>query len=433
MIAQSSSGRAFGGLIRYLLHGRSGMEHSRVAWTMQRNLALDDPERAAVLMRATAAQNHRVEQPVYHLVVAFDPSDRPSPDVIRQVVDRLLDELRLKEHQILIVAHRDRAHPHLHMVVNRVHPETGRAWDRWHDHTIAERALRILERRLGLREVDGHLHQLEGQRAPERREREPLHKQQRLIPVGLGAEELERIHEAKRGIYDADLPRHLNRLEFQWSRTLESETKLHDRLARAHRAVDAASRAFYNALDDVYARAPEAMTRFDDVLHSEGAGAAIRRLRDNPTSYVELRSSTRRAFLGLWNKEDDAAARELLPRAVARSRDYAAAITELRQVLRQIEPGITRADQENSIRAETEFAARNERIERELARIRAIREQLPSEALLRHRARERAHALRPRELAYLRRSVGSVVATLAVVLQNRVVRDIAMGRELAQP
>ncbi|HXB23566.1 MAG TPA: relaxase/mobilization nuclease domain-containing protein [Gemmatimonadaceae bacterium] len=429
MIAQSSSGRAFGGLIRYLLHGRSGMEHSRVAWTMQRNLALDDPERAAVLMRATAAQNHRIEQPVYHLVVAFDPSDRPSPAVIRQVIDRLLDELRLKEHQILIVAHRDRAHPHLHIVVNRVHPETGRAWDRWHDHTIAERALRILERRLGLREVDGHLHQLEGQRAPERHEREPLHKQQ-LIPVGLGAEEFERITEAKRGIYDADLPRHLNRLEFQWSRTLEAETKLHDRLERANRAIDVASRAFYNALDDVYARAPEAMKRFDDVLHSEGPGAAIRRLRDDPTSYVELRSHARPALLGLWNKEDDTAARELLPRAVARSRDYAAGITELRQVLRQIEPGITRADQENSIRAETEFAARNERIERELARIRGIREQLPSDALLRRRAWERTRELRPRELAYLHRAVGSAVATLAVVLRHRVVRDIAMGREI---
>lgn len=430
MIAQSSSGRAFGGLIRYLLHGRSGEEHSRVAWTMQRNLALDDPERAAVLMRATAAQNHRVEQPVYHLVVAFDPSDRPSPDVIRQVVDRLLDELRLKDHQILIVAHRDRAHPHLHIVVNRVHPETGRAWDRWNDHTIAERALRILERRLGLREVDGHLHQLDGQRAPERRERDP-HREQPPIAIGLNAEELERINEAKRRIYEADLPRHLDRLEFQWSRTLEAETKLHDRLARANRAVDAASRAFYNALDDVYARAPEAMKRFDDVLHLEGAGAAIRRLRDDPTSYVELRSSTRRSFLGLWNKEDDAAARELLPRAVARSRDYAAAITELRQVLRQIEPGITRADQENSIRAETEFAARNQRIERELARIRGIREQLPSETLFRQRAREKARRLKPRELAYLHRAIGSAVTTLAVVLQHRVVRDIAMGRELA--
>jgi hypothetical protein len=49
-------------------------------------------------MRATAAQNHRVEQPVYHLIVAFDPSDRPTPDTTRQVVNRILDELRLKEH-----------------------------------------------------------------------------------------------------------------------------------------------------------------------------------------------------------------------------------------------------------------------------------------------------------------------------------------------
>src|SRR5207237_4625275 len=75
--------------------------------------------------------------------------------------------LGLAEHQALMVAHQDRAHPHVHVMVNRVHPETGVAWERWQDRPRIERTLRELERELGLREVAGRLYQLDGQEAPE--------------------------------------------------------------------------------------------------------------------------------------------------------------------------------------------------------------------------------------------------------------------------
>ena len=57
MIAATSSGRRFATLAHYLLRGRSGAESERVAWTAGRNLGLDDPELAAVLMQATADDN----------------------------------------------------------------------------------------------------------------------------------------------------------------------------------------------------------------------------------------------------------------------------------------------------------------------------------------------------------------------------------------
>ena len=38
-----------------------------------------------------------------------------------------LDVLKMEEHQALIVCHNDTAHPHVHVIVNRVHPETGLA------------------------------------------------------------------------------------------------------------------------------------------------------------------------------------------------------------------------------------------------------------------------------------------------------------------
>jgi hypothetical protein len=430
MIAHASSGRGFDDLIQYLLHGRSGHEHDRVAWTQQRNLALDDPEHTAALMRATAAQNHRVEEPAYHMVVAFDPSDRPAPAVMRQVADRLLAELGLSEHQALIVAHRDRPHPHMHIVVNRVHPETGLAWDRWHDQVITQRTLRQLERSLGLREVDGRLHQLAGQRAPEPRERQPRSEWSQPYD-DIGPEQYRRVNRAARHVFDADLPRHLNRLELEAARSAAADAALDDRFNDTRQRLDAASRKLYNEMHAVYARPLAAMERFDKELYAQGRGAAIRRLRDDPASYVELRPYARRGLFGLREKVDESTARELVPRAVHAASEYAAAVSAHRDVLRQMDPGQARTVYDDSARAETEHAAHSERIERELARIRAVREQLPGADVLRQRARDAVRELRPNEVTRLRRIVGSTVTDLAALLQHRVVRDIVMGRELS--
>ena len=167
MIATTSSGRRFAALARYLVRGRSGQETARVAWTAGRNLGLDDPELAAALMQATADQNVRIEVPVYHLTINFDPADPVTHAQMQAVADRVLRDLGLAEHQALLVAHQDRAHPHVHIMVNRVHPETGVAWERWRDRPRIERTLRELERALGLREVAGRLYQLDGQEPPE--------------------------------------------------------------------------------------------------------------------------------------------------------------------------------------------------------------------------------------------------------------------------
>jgi hypothetical protein len=169
VIAKTSSGRRFGPLADYLVHGRSGVETDRVAWTASRNLGTDEPELAAALMQATARQSAMVQVPVYHLTISFDHHDAVSPDQMQAIADKVLQDLGLADYQTLIVSHRDRAHAHLHVMVNRIHPETGVAWERWQDRPIIERALREQERAFGLREVPGRLHQIDGREAPDDR------------------------------------------------------------------------------------------------------------------------------------------------------------------------------------------------------------------------------------------------------------------------
>lgn len=154
MIAAVSNGRRFAALARYLTHTRGG-EPTRAAWLIGRNLPIDDAMLAAKVMQATAAANARVRDPVYHVALAFDPADPVTRGGMERVADRVLRDVGLAGHQALLVAHDDRAHPHVHLMVNRVHPETGRAWDRAHDYRRLEASLRAVEQELGLRLVPG--------------------------------------------------------------------------------------------------------------------------------------------------------------------------------------------------------------------------------------------------------------------------------------
>ena len=105
MIGVSSSNKSFRVLARYLVEGRTEEAEKRVAWIASRNLPTDDPELAAKIMRATAAQNVRVKEPVYHVALSFDPGDTVDRAAMERVADHVLETLELQEHQVLIVAH----------------------------------------------------------------------------------------------------------------------------------------------------------------------------------------------------------------------------------------------------------------------------------------------------------------------------------------
>jgi hypothetical protein len=83
-----------------------------------------------------------------------------------RVADRLVEDLGLEGHQVLIVAHRDTHYPHLHLMVNRVSYWTGTAARLPFLYVQVERSLRHQERALGLREVPGWNYRLEGEGRP---------------------------------------------------------------------------------------------------------------------------------------------------------------------------------------------------------------------------------------------------------------------------
>jgi hypothetical protein len=105
-------------------------------------------------MDATAAQNHRCKTPAYHFIITFDPKDaeagKVTQEVKRDLARKVLDDMGLSEHQALVYSHQDTDHPHLHFLVNRIHPSRHKAYNRHRDGTRLAGIVQERARELGL-------------------------------------------------------------------------------------------------------------------------------------------------------------------------------------------------------------------------------------------------------------------------------------------
>jgi Relaxase/Mobilisation nuclease domain len=151
-IVKLSTGKGAGGLMRYLQQGRKHAEPDRAsAW--QTNLPGEDREDWALFFAQRRVLNDRVLKPYLHLSVSFDPND---PDQVKLTDDQILafgesylERMGLHEHQWVMAVHRDREHPHVHVVVNRI-GDDGRPFDLWHSAMRFREGLRDVERDHGL-------------------------------------------------------------------------------------------------------------------------------------------------------------------------------------------------------------------------------------------------------------------------------------------
>lgn len=99
-----------------------------VAWTSAHNLLSDDPRLVVKIMRVTAILSVRCQRPVYAFTIAWHADESPTPDIMRGVVLATLERAGLADHQAFLICPSGLAHPCVRVVVNRVNPETGRAW-----------------------------------------------------------------------------------------------------------------------------------------------------------------------------------------------------------------------------------------------------------------------------------------------------------------
>lgn len=137
---QSPRGTSFKGAALYYLHDKDALTSERVDFTHTENLPTSDPEKAWRWMAYTAMSAEKLKaangattrgrkstKPVFTFSLSWHPEEEPERDHMVMTGRSALAALGLIEHQALMVAHRDEAYKHLHLMVNVVHPETGRS------------------------------------------------------------------------------------------------------------------------------------------------------------------------------------------------------------------------------------------------------------------------------------------------------------------
>jgi len=142
MIAKSTTGKSFRGLANYL----EGEE--KIEFKEAHNLAGDQKDHYVRMMDDTASMS-KAEQPVYHVSLSYSPEDNPSKEMMLEDGNQVLQKLDLDDHQAVFVAHRDTDHKHLHLMINRVHPEKGTAWNTFGDRYKLRGIVKELEQQRG--------------------------------------------------------------------------------------------------------------------------------------------------------------------------------------------------------------------------------------------------------------------------------------------
>jgi len=174
MIAKVFRSADFNKKVSYVLNKQDGR------FLFSQNMGISQaPDRIAGMMQLCADQvaDERMKKPCYHLIVSWDPGDEVTSEQMVTVAKKLIHDLGLEEHQAVAGEHADKDHAHMHIVLNRVHPDYGKlredggkngVWKGKDDWPIIQQTLRELEVEYGWRQVEGSLSIQPGHELPNR-------------------------------------------------------------------------------------------------------------------------------------------------------------------------------------------------------------------------------------------------------------------------
>ena len=110
---------------------------------------------AAGEMQGVASLNDRCKDAVCHYELAWPPGERPTRPQWTDSALQTLKALGYEGHQYMVVAHDDKKHFHIHIMVNKVHPQTLRAPTRYNNWLALDAAARRLEAKYGWAHTPG--------------------------------------------------------------------------------------------------------------------------------------------------------------------------------------------------------------------------------------------------------------------------------------
>ena len=153
--AQKSSSKAvrITRLTAYIRAPESERLQEKCIYAGARNFITDTPAGQAAEMIALAQESVRSKDPIVHYVLSWPDGEQPGPAQVEAAVDIYLDELDVPAHQVVYGLHADTDNIHLHIMLNRVHPDTCKCIDigGGFDIEAAHRAIARIEHAQGWR------------------------------------------------------------------------------------------------------------------------------------------------------------------------------------------------------------------------------------------------------------------------------------------
>ena len=120
------------------------------------NCGVNQLNAAVRVITATQEMARKGHDKSYHLILSFHAEDNLTPERLAYIEEECCKALGFAEHQRISVLHRDTKHPHLHIAINRVHPDTLRQITPYYSHKTLGKVCARLEAELGL-VVDNHI------------------------------------------------------------------------------------------------------------------------------------------------------------------------------------------------------------------------------------------------------------------------------------
>jgi len=120
------------------------------------NFLTDTHEGHVAEMIALAQDAVRSKDPIDHWVLSWPPSERPTVAQVRDAVQMFTEHCGLRGHQTIWGLHDDTKNMHVHIAVNRVHPETLKVVEinKGFQLNAAHQAVAIIERKQGWKSVE---------------------------------------------------------------------------------------------------------------------------------------------------------------------------------------------------------------------------------------------------------------------------------------
>lgn len=144
----------FAGLAKYITDEQSKTE--RLGLVKATNCEADSLQAVIGEVLATQHMNTRAKgDKTYHLIVSFRAGEKPTADVLEEVEKRICAGLGYAEHQRLSAVHHDTDNVHIHIAINKIHPNKNTMHEPYQAYRALGGLCDLLEDEFGLQK-DNH-------------------------------------------------------------------------------------------------------------------------------------------------------------------------------------------------------------------------------------------------------------------------------------